>query len=120
MKYSFDKLFEDFRNSVEGILSADYEDNLTLTKSYELIKKYNNLSSFLNNVIKLGTITERDVVVIKEQFTSIMPLLNELRNVADSYNFLDRGEISDMVSKIETETIRLFQRMFAVYPLNPN
>ena len=101
MKYSFDKLFEDFRNSVEGILSADYEDNLTLTKSYELIKKYNNLSSFLNNVIKLGTITERDVVVIKEQFTSIMPLLNELRNVADSYNFLDRGEISDMVSKIE-------------------
>ena len=24
-KYSFDKLFEDFRNSVEGILSADYE-----------------------------------------------------------------------------------------------
>ena len=101
MKYSFDKLFEDFRNSVEGILSADYEDNLTLTKSYELIKKYNNLSSFLNNIIKLGTITERDVVVIKEQFTSIMPLLNELRNVADSYNFLDRGEISDMVSKIE-------------------
>ena len=43
-KYSFDKLFEDFRNSVEGILSAEYD--LTLTKSYELIKKYNNLSSF--------------------------------------------------------------------------
>ena len=103
IKYSFDKLFEDFRNAVEGILSADYEDNLTLTKSYELIKKYNNLSSFLNNIVKLGSITERDRIVIKDQFKTILPLLKELRNVADSYNFLDRGEISDMVSKIEYE-----------------
>ena len=103
IKYSFDKLFEDFRNAVEGILSADYEDNLTLTKSYELIKKYNNLTSFLNNIVKLGSISERDRIVIKDQFKTILPLLKELRNVADSYNFLDRGEISDMVSKIENE-----------------
>ena len=103
IKYSFDKLFEDFRNAVEGILSADYEDNLTLTKSYELIKKYNNLTSFLNNIVKLSSISERDRIVIKDQFKTILPLLKELRNVADSYNFLDRGEISDMVSKIEYE-----------------
>ena len=96
-------MFEDFRNAVEGILSADYEDNLTLTKSYELIKKYNNLTSFLNNIVKLSSISERDRIVIKDQFKTILPLLKELRNVADSYNFLDRGEISDMVSKIEYE-----------------
>ena len=45
LKYGIDSLFENFRNSVEQILSADYNGDLTQQKGYEVIKKYNQLSS---------------------------------------------------------------------------
>ena len=35
--YNFDKLFEDFRSAIETIISLDFEDSLTLNKSYEII-----------------------------------------------------------------------------------
>ena len=49
LKYGIDSLFENFRNSVEQVLSADYNGDLTQQKGYEVIK----LSSYLKNVINL-------------------------------------------------------------------
>ena len=54
LKYGIDSLFENFRNSVEQVLSADYNGDLTQQKGYEVIKKYNQLSSYLKNVINLN------------------------------------------------------------------
>ena len=47
LKYGIDSLFENFRNAVEQVLAADYNGDLTQQKTYEVIKKYNQLSSYL-------------------------------------------------------------------------
>ena len=49
LKYGIYTLFENFRNSVEQILSADYNGDITQQKGYEVIKMYNRLSSYLKN-----------------------------------------------------------------------
>jgi len=38
LKYGIDSLFENFRNSVEQVLSADYNGDLTLQKSMKLLR----------------------------------------------------------------------------------
>ena len=103
MMYNFDKLFEDFRSAVEGILSADFEDSLTLTKSYEIIKKYNYIASYLKNIVKLSSLNERDITLIQDKFKSMIPNLQNLYNVAVSKNFIDVGEIEAMLESIKNQ-----------------
>jgi hypothetical protein len=103
MMYNFDKLFEDFRSSVEGVLSSDFEDSLTLTKSYEIIKKYNYIASYLKNIVKLTSLNERDEEKIETKFKELVPNLQNLYNVAVSKNFIDVGEIKAMLDNVQNQ-----------------
>lgn len=102
LMYQFDQLFNDFRNSVEGILREDLDANQNLNKSFEIIKKYNNLASFIQNMIKINTLPEQDEQLIQARFKDIEPLLNELVAIANESGFIDRGELSAMVSRIKS------------------
>jgi hypothetical protein len=101
MMYNFDKLFEDFRSGVESLLSANAEDELTLTKSYEIIKKYNYLMSFLKNIMKITTLSKRDSEKIEAKFTELLPNLQNLYNLATMNNFVDKGEIKAMLESVQ-------------------
>jgi hypothetical protein len=101
MMYNFDKLFEDFRSGVESLLSANAEDELTLTKSYEIIKKYNYLMSFLKNIMKITTLSKRDSEKIEAKFTELLPNLQNLYNLATINNFVDKGEIKAMLESVQ-------------------
>ena len=101
MMFNFDKLFEDFRGAVESILSANAEDELTLTKSYEIIKKFNYLSSYLKNIMKISTLSERDSTKIQAKFTEMVPNLTNLYELAVTNNFIDKGEIKAMLDSIQ-------------------
>lgn len=102
LMYQFDQLFNDFRNSVEGILREDLDANQNLNKSFEIIKKYNNLASYIQNIIKINTLPEQDEQLIQSRFKDIEPLLNELVAIANESGFIDRGELSAMVSRIKS------------------
>ena len=65
LKYGIDSLFENFRNSVEQILSADYNGDLTQQKGYEVIEKYNQLSSYL---IHIKALSKEDQDALEKQF----------------------------------------------------
>ena len=101
MMYNFDKLFEDFRSGVESLLSANAEDELTLTKSYEIIKKYNYLMSFLKNIMKITTLSKRDSEKIEAKFIELLPNLQNLYNLATMNNFVDKGEIKAMLESVQ-------------------
>ena len=92
--------FENFRNSVEQILSADYNGDLTQQKGYEVIKKYNQLSSYLKNVINLKALSKEDQDAIEKQFDDMKEKLLLLKKIANDNNFIDKDDISDMVDTI--------------------
>ena len=100
LKYGIDSLFENFRNSVEQILSADYNGDLTQQKGYEVIKKYNQLSSYLKNVINLKALSDTDQKAIEKQFDDLKEKLMLLKQIAEDNNFLDKDDIADMVDKV--------------------
>ena len=100
LKYGIDSLFENFRNSVEQVLSADYNGDLTQQKSYEVIKKYNQLSSYLKNVINIKALTKDDQDAIEKQFDDMKDKLLLLKKIATDNNFIDKDDISDMVNTI--------------------
>ena len=100
LKYGIDSLFENFRNSVEQVLSADYNGDLTQQKSYEVIKKCNQLSSYLKNVINIKALTKDDQDAIEKQFDDMKDKLLLLKKIATDNNFIDKDDISDMVNTI--------------------
>ena len=100
LKYGIDSLFENLKNSVEQILSADYNGDLTQQKGYEVIKKYNQLSSYLKNVINLKALSDTDQKAIEKQFDDLKEKLMLLKQIAEDNNFLDKDDIADMVDKV--------------------
>ena len=100
LKYGIDTLFENFRNSVEQILSADYNGDITQQKGYEVIKMYNRLSSYLKNVINLKALSDTDQKAIEKQFDDLKEKLMLLKQIAEDNNFLDKDDIAEMVDKV--------------------
>ena len=101
MMFNFDKLYEDFRASIETVITLDFEDALTLTKSYEIIKKYNYLSSYLKNIVKLSSMKESDSDKIETKFNELIPNLEIFNQLAITNNFVDKGEIKSMLDSIK-------------------
>ena len=105
LKYGFDSLFEGFRSAIEQVLAADYNGDITTQKTYEIIKKYNQLSSYLKNVVNMKQLSPDDEETIKKSFNELKDKLELLKQIAIDNNFLDREDIIDMVDKInETST----------------
>jgi len=104
LKYGIDSLFENFRNAVEQVLSADYNGDLTQQKGFEVIKKYNQLSSYLKNIINLKELTKEDQGQIEKQFIDMKDKLELFKKIATDNNFLDKDDIIDMVDKINKTT----------------
>ena len=100
LKYGIDSLFENFRNAVEQVLAADYNGDLTQQKTYEVIKKYNQLSSYLKNVIDIKALTKDDQDKIEKEFEGMRDKLLLLKKIAIDNNFIDKDDISDMVDTI--------------------
>ena len=113
LKYGIDTLFENFRNSVEQILSADYNGDITQQKGYEVIKMYNRLSSYLKNVINLKALSDTDQKAIEKQFDDLKDKLMLLKQIAEDNNFLDKDDIADMVDKVtkisESKILKKYQ-----------
>ena len=101
--FQFDQMYNDFRNSIEGFIQQNMNEKENATKSYELIKKYNNLSSFLQNIIKINTLDETDESQIQRKFQDLVPLLEQCEALANESGFIDSDEISSMVSKIKSQ-----------------
>ena len=87
LKYGIDTLFENFRNSVEQILSADYNGDITQQKGYEVIKMYNRLSSYLKNVINLKALSDTNQKAIEKQFDDMKEKLIVLKFFSEDNNF---------------------------------
>ena len=105
LKYGYESLFESFRSAIEQVLSADYNNELTTQKSYEIVKKYNQMSSYLKNIIGMNQLSPEDEEKIKKNFNDLRGKLDELKKIAVYNNFVDRQDIVDMVNKInETST----------------
>ena len=105
LKYGYESLFESFRSAIEQVLSADYNNELTTQKSYEIVKKYNQMSSYLKNIINMNQLSPEDEEKIKKNFNDLRGKLDELKKIAVYNNFVDRQDIVDMVNKInETST----------------
>ena len=105
LKYGFDSLFEGFRSALEQVLSAEYNGDITTQKTYEIIKKYNQLSSYLKNVVNMKQLSPDDEETIKKSFNELKDKLELLKQIAIDNNFLDKEDIIEMVDKInETST----------------
>ena len=104
LKYGFDSLFENFRNAIEQILSEEYNGDLLNQKSYEVIKKYNQLSSYLKNIINMKQLSDKDQEEIEAKFIELKPKLELLRKIAVDNEFFDNADIVDMVDKINKTT----------------
>lgn len=105
LKYGFDSLFEGFRSAIEQVLAADYNGDITTQKTYEIIKKYNQLSSYLKNVVNMKQLSPDDEETIKKSFNELKDKLELLKQIAIDNNFLDKEDIIEMVDKInETST----------------
>jgi hypothetical protein len=105
LKYGFDSLFEGFRSAIEQVLSAEYNGDITTQKTYEIIKKYNQLSSYLKNVVNMKQLSPEDEETIKKSFNELKDKLELLKQIAIDNNFLDKEDIIEMVDKInETST----------------
>jgi hypothetical protein len=105
LKYGFDSLFEGFRSAIEQVLAADYNGDITTQKTYEIIKKYNQLSSYLKNVVNMKQLSPDDEETLKKSFNELREKLELLKQIAIDNNFLDKQDIIEMVDKInETST----------------
>ena len=107
LKYGFDSLFEGFRSAIEQVLAADYNGDITTQKTYEIIKKYNQLSSYLKNVVNMKQLSPDDEETLKKSFNELREKLDLLKQIAIDNNFLDKQDIIEMVDKInETSTTK--------------
>ena len=70
LKYGFDSAFEGFRGAIEQVLNAEYNGDITTQKTYEIIKKYNQLSSYLKNVVNMKQLSPDDEETIKNHSMS--------------------------------------------------
>ena len=71
MRYGFDSLFENFRNAIEQVLAEEYNGDLTNQKTYEVIKKYNQLSSYLKNIMNMKQLSDKDQEKIQVKFNEL-------------------------------------------------
>ena len=92
--YAFDNMFESFRNSIETVLSSDYHDQTTHEKSNEVIKKYNQISSYLKKIVNMNKLTEQDESKIKNEFNSLRAIFEQLKRIAIENNFSDQHDIA--------------------------
>ena len=76
LRYGYDSLFESWRSAIEGVLSANYNDDKVSCKSYEIIRKYNQLSSYLRNIISMNKLSVDDEQKIKSDFDKMRDNLN--------------------------------------------
>lgn len=100
LKYGYDSLFEAFKSAIEQVLSASLNNELTTQKNYEIIRKYNQLSSYLKNIVAINKLTPEDEEIIKKDFDDIKPKLEELKQIAIDNDFSDVNDIIEMVNKI--------------------
>ena len=104
LRYGFDSLFENFRNAIEQVLAEEYNGDLTNQKTYEVIKKYNQLSSYLKNIMNMKQLSDKDQEEIQAKFNELKDKLNLLKKIAIDNQFLDSDDIVDMVDKINNVT----------------
>ena len=104
LQYGFESLFESFRSAIEQVLSADYNNELTTQKSYEIVKKYNQMSSYLKNIAAMNQLSPDDEEKIKKKFDELRGKLESLKTVAKNNNFIDKEDIIDMVDTINETT----------------
>ena len=119
LQYGYDSLFESFRSAVEQVLSASYDGELASQKSYEIIRKYNQLSSFLKNILNMNQATPDDEARIKKDFDSMKDKLTALKNLAVANNFHDEKDIVFMVDKIN-ETTSIQKSQYGNVPSQPS
>ena len=104
LRYGFDSLFENFRNAIEQVLAEEYNGDLTNQKTYEVIKKYNQLSSYLKNIMNMKQLSDKDQEEIQAKFNELKDKLNLLKKIAIDNQFLDSDDIVEMVDKINNVT----------------
>ena len=99
-QYGYDTLFQLFRTSIETILQADFNDEITYEKSNEVVKNYNKLSSYLKNIASLKQISPEDVEKIKTDFLTLKDKLNQFAKIASDNGFIDKDDIQNMISEL--------------------
>ena len=104
LQYGYDSVFESWRSSIEQLLSATYHDDKVPAKSYEIIKKYNQLSSYLKNIVSMNKLSAEDELKIKTDFDKMKDKLVALRKLAIQNNFLDKQDLIEMCDKINGTT----------------
>jgi hypothetical protein len=100
LQYGYDSLFESFRSAIEQVLSASYNDELTTQKNYEIVRKYNQLSSYLKNIMGMNKLSPEDEESINKDFNDLRPKLVELKKIAIDNGFADVEDIIVMVDKL--------------------
>jgi len=104
LQYGYDTLFESFKSSVEQVLSASYNDDKTTEKSFETTRKYNQLSSYLKNIMNMNQMTPNDEERIKKDFDGMKDKLIALKNLAVANGFGNVEAIVEMVDTINSTT----------------
>ena len=105
LQYGYDSVFESWKSSIEQLLSATYHDDKVPAKSYEIIKKYNQLSSYLKNIVSMNKSSPEDELKIKTDFDKMKDKLVALRKLAIQNNFLDKQDLIEMCDKINGTTV---------------
>ena len=88
-----------FRNAIEQVLAEEYNGDLTNQKTYEGTKKYNQLSSYLKNIMNMKQLSDKDQEEIQTKFNELKDKLNLLKKIAIDNQFLDSDDITEMVDK---------------------
>ena len=104
LQYELDKLFGSFRASVDELINASYNNSISHEKSYNIIQRYNQISSFLKNIVTTNQIGESDEEKIKRNFNDMIPKLLILRKIVEDNDFSYRDDILDMINKITSTT----------------
>ena len=104
LQYGYDSVFESWKSSIEQLLSATYHDDKVPAKSYEIIKKYNQLSSYLKNIVSMNKLSPEDELKIKTDFDKMRDKLNALKKLAVQNNLLDKQDLIEMCDKINGTT----------------
>jgi len=104
LQYGYDSLFESWRSAVEQLLSANYNDELTTQRNHEVVRKYNQLSSYIKNIMNMNQATPEDEERIKRDFDGMRGKLTALKNLAVTNSFHDEKDIVEMVDKINETT----------------
>ena len=103
LQYGYDSVFESWKSSIEQLLSATYHDDKVPAKSYEIIKKYNQLSSYLKNIVSMNKLSPEDELKIKTDFDKMRDKLNALKKLAVQNNFLDKQDLIEMCDRMDLQ-----------------